>query len=214
MKNKLLARIIYYTMSLLSKTYRYKYYNTKNLEEAKKIGKIPGAYFMALWHQNIVATIYAHNGIKHSVLVSPSKDGELVAFLLKKLGHISIRGSSHRQYFSAMKELLTTMSDLKIPSAITVDAPKGPPFIVKRGIVDLAKHSQVCILPIYSIASKFWCFQKAWDKFRLPWPFSTIYVYYGSPLLVAQNLDLCDYESITSQIKVQLDNLESLHMKK
>lgn len=204
----MLKYIIYYFSKLLSLTYSYKFYNVENLQKAKDLSFHKGTYFMALWHQNLMGTIFAHGKAPHCVLVSPSKDGELVAYSLEKLKHHCIRGSSHRQFFTAMKQLLRIIATQKIPCAITVDAPKGPLKSVKRGIVDLAKSTQSSILPTYAISKKHFVFKKSWDQFRLPMPFTTIRIYYGEPIIIPKETLISDYHYFTALIHEKLMNLE------
>lgn len=203
-----LERAIYIIIKIISKTYRFEFHNEENLLKAKQQSQIPNTYFMALWHQNLVGTIFAHTGIPHCVLVSPSMDGDLVAYVLDKLKHRCIRGSSHRQYFSAMKLLLKTMKNEQLPCAITVDAPKGPAHIVKRGIIDLSKLTGSVILPTFAKSESNWVFTKSWDKFRLPRPFSLIKVYYGSCIEVPKNTPLTEYNYYTNILTQQLCMME------
>lgn len=70
------------------------------------------------------------------------------------------------------------------PGAVTVDGPKGPAFVVKPGIIDMAKKAGVLIVPYGIGMSSYWEF-KSWDRFRMPKPFCKILVSYGQPIDVS-----------------------------
>ena len=50
-------------------------------------------YVIASWHNNCLSAILSHDGKLICLMVSLSFDGEFVAFLGKKLGMSSVRGS-------------------------------------------------------------------------------------------------------------------------
>jgi lysophospholipid acyltransferase (LPLAT)-like uncharacterized protein len=153
-----------------------------------------GNFAIATWHQNAILGITGHRGQGTSIIISPSFDGELVAFVANRLGLGAIRGSSSRGGKLALRsacELIEQGGSV----AITVDGPRGPRHEVKPGIVALAFQSGVSILPMNAIADRYWVLHKTWDKFRIPKPFSKVKVIYGEPIslqkegLTEQNFD-------------------------
>lgn len=191
---KIAAQIIYYLIRILNFTYRYEFIGIKNKEKA--ITSNPNKTFVyALWHQNLIGAIFSHIGERFTMVISESKDGELVAVTCEKFGHVPARGSSTR---GGKKALLEIVRNIKsgIPGALTVDGPKGPPHVVKSGVIEIAKLCQCAILPLSPYSSSFWSFKKSWDQFRIPKPFSKIIVVIGEPIYLSEEDKREDFDKI------------------
>ena len=177
----------------MNSTFRYHFDQNEMIQ---KLGN--RNYVFAIWHQSLFAGILAQTGKPHIVIISKSKDAEPVAFLCKKLGHISVRGSSKKAGAPdkggklAKDEMIEYLKN-GYPGAITVDGPKGPAFMVKAGIIDMAQKANVAIVP-YTLASSSYFEFKSWDRFRIPKPFAKILVSYGEPIdLSNESISFEDY---------------------
>lgn len=178
---KLLAFLIYITVSLFKKTYKFKF---TGLEERKRAEKNhpKGAFAVALWHEYLFGAILAHAGQPFCPMTSPSFDGELVSYVMKKWNFNPIRGSTSRRGKEAREEIVAALND-GYYTALTVDGPKGPRRMVRGGIIDIAERAKVAILPLGVAYEKAWVL-KSWDQFKVPKPFSCIYIRYGEPILI------------------------------
>lgn len=191
---------------ILYKSYRFSYTNEENLEEAKRLSP-NGSYLLSVWHQNLFAGILAQRHTPHVVIVSRSKDAEILARIMIRMGHTPFRGSSKKgnvekggkEAKSDMIEVLAT----GLPGAITVDGPKGPAHMVKPGIVDMASKAGIPLVPYHAKAKSQWVFN-SWDKFRLPKPFSKIIVSYGKPIMVGRDLNENDFSKMQSELGLQM----------
>lgn len=134
----------------------------------------------AFWHNRFLPLIIhnANRGI--AVLVSRSKDGELIARILKKYGFNTPRGSTSKGAISAAKTLVKLLN-LGVSVAVIPDGPRGPIYSVQDGIFFLSKVSKIPILPATVIYSSFWELN-SWDRFIIPKPFSEIIIGYAEPL--------------------------------
>ena len=94
-----------------------------------------------------------------------------------------------------------------IPAVLTIDGPRGPAKKCKRGIVEIAKQTGAMIQPIHAEASSYWIFN-SWDKFRLPKPFSTIYVLYVEPIAVDSQITLDQVPFFQEKVEQNLLQLE------
>lgn len=202
MKVKILARLIYWFIRLLNFTYRYHFIGLENrrLAEAMNPQK---TFIYALWHQNLVGAIFSHIGDKFSMVISESKDGELVAVTCENLGHAPARGSSTR---GGKKALLEIVKNIKsgIPGAISVDGPKGPAKIVKPGVIEVAKLCHCAIVPMSPYASSFWVFHKSWDRFRVPKPFCKIVIVIGKPIVLHEHIERSEFEKSADDIRIAI----------
>jgi hypothetical protein len=68
---------------------------------------------------------------------------------------------------------------------ITCDGPKGPVYQVKPGVIALARHKGMPIVPMTYSAPRRWEFG-SWDRMRMPKPFSHTVVWVGDPIDVSQ----------------------------
>ena len=140
-------------------------------------------------------------------MISASRDGEFVAFVAKRLGFTPARGSVHKGGAQAIDELAVLISSGHFP-AFAVDGPKGPRRIAKSGIVDLARRTQLTIVPLTAVADRYWVFRKSWDQFRLPKPFARIVVCYGSPITVPPGARGSEFGPYKRQVTDALNDAE------
>ncbi len=108
---------------------------------------------IAFWHQHLLLSLHSRWRRPTTAIISRSKDGELVAGVLHLYGTETARGSSTRGGEIAMRELLRDIRQGK-SVAVTPDGPKGPPRVVKEGVIYIAKLSGLPIVPFAFAAKK------------------------------------------------------------
>lgn len=208
MKTKLLSYLIYYFIRIINLTYRYEFVGLDNKKRAR--GHHPlGSFVYAVWHQNLIPGILANGDEQYTMIISESKDGELVAVTCEKLGHKPSRGSSTRGGKKALIEMVKNVKS-GIPGALTVDGPKGPPFVVKPGIIEIARLAQCAILPMSPYTNRFWVLKKSWDQFRIPKPFSRVVIALGEPLFVDESVTKEQFEQVAQDLATRLCNGEEV----
>lgn len=206
MQTKILAQVIYFFIRILNLTYRYEFVGLDHKKKAKET--LPNKTFVyALWHQNLVGAIFSHIGERFTMVISESSDGELVAITCEKFGHIPARGSSTRGGKKALIEIVKNVRR-GIPGALSVDGPKGPAKQVKPGVIEIARLAECPILPLSPYAKSFWTFEKSWDQFRVPKPFTKIVVVIGEPIYVDANLEKEKFENVANLITESIDRGE------
>jgi lysophospholipid acyltransferase (LPLAT)-like uncharacterized protein len=109
-----------------------------------------------------------------AVLISRSKDGEILAGVVRKLGGEPVRGSSSRGGATALSELARRLGNA-CDAWITPDGPRGPRYAVHPGAVWLAQTTGAAIVPVNVEASSCWRL-KSWDGFIIPKPFARLTV--------------------------------------
>lgn len=154
---------------------------------------------LASFHENAVGGLLSHIGQKICLMVSQSKDGELVAFIGERFGYKSVRGSSSRGG-KAVRDAMVDAVNLGYMGAITVDGPRGPRRILKNGIADISKKTQTAIVPISCVGKSAWILRKTWDQTRIPKPFSRVLVHYGEPVLVPEDATQSQFQSALDQL--------------
>jgi lysophospholipid acyltransferase (LPLAT)-like uncharacterized protein len=139
---------------------------------------------LAIWHAELFAlTGYGMLRLtgKVATVVSESRDGEIIAQVLERIGYGTARGSSTRGGLKALMALKRHMEAGKI-GVITVDGPRGPRHKVKDGAVYLAQRTGALLVPVRSRLSSAHVFQRSWDRFELPMPLCRCEVFFGRPL--------------------------------
>ncbi|MEZ7198947.1 lysophospholipid acyltransferase family protein [Pseudodesulfovibrio karagichevae] len=141
---------------------------------------------LALWHGEIFpATAFGHTLTSKVVtFVSQSKDGEVIARVLERIGHTTVRGSSTSGGVRALLQAKRIMERENRMAVFTVDGPKGPRHKPKEGIIFLAQRAGAKIVPIRAYPVRKKVFDKSWDHFVLPFPFTRCPVYVGEPMAV------------------------------
>ena len=141
-------------------------------------------------------------------MASLSKDGEIITTALEKLNYTVVRGSSSQGGRSAMKKFVRLLQK-GLPGGITVDGPRGPAKIPKPGVFWMAKMSGIKIIPVSFVPQSYWSFEKSWDRFRIPRPFSSITVYYGKPLEVSSEDSKEGFEDLGRELAIRLNKTEN-----
>ncbi len=129
--------IISIAVSVLCKTLRVTVKNSETLDQLAKENK---NFIVAFWHGTMLLPWYLHRNKNVAALTSKSKDGDLLARLLKSWNYQVIRGSSS----SGGEIALGIMIDYAKNNnsiAITPDGPRGPAKKLKAGAVVTARKS-------------------------------------------------------------------------
>ena len=162
-------------------------------------------FVLAFWHRHLLLMPYAYRGRRISVMVSQSRDGELIARAVGHLGIDTARGSTSRGGAQGMRELLRQAkrgSDI----AFTPDGPRGPRGEVQPGVLMAAQATGWPIVPV-AYASTRGKQLRSWDGMRVPLPFASVHFVYGEPLSIARGADLA---AASRELKSRLDRAEEL----
>ena len=160
-------------------------------------------FIYTFWHQRQVYFTWAHRGVGAAVLVSRSKDGEMIAETMRLSNIGAVRGSSSRGGAAAVRQLMETLQS-GFDIGITPDGPRGPAREVKDGVIFLAQKLGAPILPLANALSHKLEFKKSWDRFQFPLPFGRAVVVYGDPIEVGPDDDL---EAKAAELKAALDRI-------
>lgn len=204
MENKKFKRyglILYYLLKLISKTMKIQVLHNPLLKENE-------GYICGFWHNKLVGATLALTTFseKKAVLVSPSKDGELISTPLEKFGFTIVRGSSGKDSIKSVIKLIKLVKE-GYSAGTPLDGPKGPIYEVKPGMLFLAQKSGKAIVPIGIAFSRKWIFKKAWDKFQLPKPFSKMVCAIGDPIYIAKDGNIDSYLEIIKEKIFEMDEL-------
>jgi lysophospholipid acyltransferase (LPLAT)-like uncharacterized protein len=159
-----------------------------------------------LWHGRMIAGLPPHDGYPFKVLVSPSKDGDLMDTLLPKFGMSVIRGSSSRTGARALREMLRSLRTGGI-IVVTPDGPRGPRHSGSAGVVWLARATGYPILPCGFVAEPAWRIN-SWDAFTIPKWGSKVAVVYEPPIYVERDATDDDLKLANEKFRAALMRAE------
>ena len=188
---------------LVYKIFRFQEFFT-HIVEVNHPDVMPCMY--AMWHCHQLCIHGVQNRDKLNVLISRSRDGEIIARIVEKWGFKTVRGSKGKQ--GAVEASMQMISALKNGEncAMMVDGPKGPARVVKDGVVKIAKMAGVPIVPIYWYSENFtFATFPSWDKLRMPITNTNLINLYGEPIYIAPN---GDEEETRLKLQASLEDLE------
>ncbi|MEF3280546.1 MAG: lysophospholipid acyltransferase family protein [Elusimicrobiota bacterium] len=191
-------------IKFISKTVKIKCINREVVEDCLKKGK---KIAFAFWHGRHFLLIDWHRNFNIVLMISLSKDGDLQTCILERFGYKCIRGSSAKGGVAALKGIVRMMNKNNYNTAIAVDGPRGPLYEPKEGIVLIARLTSSVIIPVATSAKPAKIFEKAWDKYLLPFPFSKAAIVYGNPIFVSKDDDI-SLKAV--EIKKELDRITEL----
>lgn len=195
----LIARLLWLYLHFVGKTSKFIYIGRENRDQFEK-NSLPCIY--ALWHGRQAILIYAHRNTKVSPLISPSRDGEIVARMCAAFGITSVRGSSRKAPTSALLKLLERVR-MGYCLGLSPDGPLGPERQVKSGVLYLAQKLNIPIMPL-TASFKRKVFLKSWDQFLFPLPFNRVVIIYGEPIRVSSDSDM---DTEAKRLKTILDEI-------
>jgi hypothetical protein len=172
------------TLWLLGHSWRMRYRGVHEYDAALARGE---RCIFALWHARLLALVFSHRGRGAAVLVSRSRDGELITRIIGHLGYVAARGSSTRGSLEGLGEMMQWAERGRL-LGVTPDGPVGPVGVLKPGLVWLASRTGWPVVPVAAGADRAWV-MRSWDRFRVPQPFAHVLVGYGEPIRVPRDLD-------------------------
>jgi lysophospholipid acyltransferase (LPLAT)-like uncharacterized protein len=141
----------------------------------------------AFWHGHLLYLMYRYRGSGVYILVSQSRDGEVLSRILQRFGLPTIRGSSSRGGGRSLLELVR-LARAGASAAIAPDGPRGPRHQAQSGIITLAQLTEIPIIPV-AIGACWKIEFHSWDRFLLPLPGSRVMVAYDEPVVVPSDAD-------------------------
>jgi lysophospholipid acyltransferase (LPLAT)-like uncharacterized protein len=166
-------------IKLIGLTLRLEIVGREHLQQFKDQGQ---PVLFVFWHNRLLYTCYYLRKEGLTMMISKSRDGELIARVAKHFGIDATRGSSSRDGLRAVAELANIMQNGK-NGGITPDGPRGPKYHLQLGALMAAKKANVPVLPVSINFARKKEFQ-SWDRFRVPYPFSRAVLIFGAPFRV------------------------------
>ncbi|MDR1832414.1 MAG: lysophospholipid acyltransferase family protein [Fusobacteriaceae bacterium] len=200
-KYRVIGGILFCILKILALTLRMKIIDESSADLNER------GYIVSFWHRRLLIPVLATRArfARRAVLVSPSKDGELISVALEKMGFVTIRGSSGE---NSVYGLMGLMRHIKRGYSIgtPLDGPRGPAESAKPGLLYIAEKTGSPVLPLGGAYKRKLTLKKTWDRFQIPLPFSKAVCIIGRPILPADEADL---EALTLRTQEAITALDA-----
>lgn len=191
----------YYLIRVYSITFRLKVENEfqwKQLLAEKK------PVLICTWHQQFFSAIRhfkTYAPYNPGLMISQSRDGDLISGVANRTGWHTPRGSSSRGGKAAMGSMIEHINTHGFGAHI-LDGPTGPMGRVKPGIVKMALETGAWIVPFRTQADNAWFFN-SWDRFMLPKPFSRVRIIFSRPIQLTGK-DEADFDTLRRNLEQRM----------
>lgn len=157
------------------------------------------------WHEMMLLPAHAYGRTPFCVLVSRHQDGELISRILKMLGFSTVRGSTTRQGFSAVRGLMRQGKLNHL--AITPDGPRGPRRILQPGCIYLASRTGMPLIPAGMAFRSCWR-ANSWDRMAVPKPGTFGVCVVGKPITIPPDISAGEIEHHRQQVQIEFDKVQ------
>ncbi|GHT16483.1 hypothetical protein AGMMS49573_06310 [Endomicrobiia bacterium] len=178
MHSENLIKIIVFICRIIDKTLR-----KTSLNDTFYYPK-PSVY--SFWHGNQFPMMLSNPKSSIVIMVSCSKDGEILSRILRKFGYLTVRGSSSKGGGKSDDRNYKICAPRRGCSfAFAADGPRGLYHILKSGVVYAAQKTGMPLLPISCSPKNKIVINKSWDKAGIPLPFSKMVQISGEPVYIS-----------------------------
>ena len=178
MQIPVIAAFVYMVVRLIGPTLRFEVIGVHNATQIRERGE-PG--IGAFWHRCIFQAVWFWRNRGIVVLNTVNFDGQWTRRVIERLGFGTAQGSSSRGAVEGLTSMAQRLEEGR-HVALTIDGPRGPRYVAKPGAVILGRRTGKPI-SVFHIATKWGhTFQKSWDLFRLPFPYSPAVIVFA-PLI-------------------------------
>lgn len=161
----------------------------------------PAVY--ALWHEHLLPLAVCYRNSGAVVLVSRSRDGELLARVLERLGYRTVRASSSDGGATGLRALAAATRGGRAV-AIAPDGPRGPRRRCKGGVVQVAAETKLPIVPVGAATTRGWRLT-SWDRFLLPAPGALVLLCHGPAIRIPARVGRAELGAWTERVAAALN---------
>lgn len=187
----------------LCKTLNITFINKNVIDEFERKNQ---NYVLAFWHGTMLLSWYIGKDKKMAALISKSKDGKLLAKILRSWNYTVVRGSSSKGGEVALGVMVDYAKNNN-SIAVTPDGPRGPMFKMKAGAVVTAKKSKVPLV-LLGVGYKRKKVLDSWDKFQVPHFFTKAKAVFSEPVYISSSLSREETSKIIQECEDRLNELQ------
>ena len=187
----------------IGRTLRWQVEGWENWDAAHRAGK---GIIYTFWHREIFSACWFWRRRGIVVMTSQNFDGEYIARIIQKHGYGASRGSSSRGAGRSLVEMVKCLRAGR-DAAFTIDGPRGPRFVAKRGSVILSRSTGASILCFHVALKKAYVFSRSWDQTQVPHLFSPAAIFIAPPIVVPHGATEEEQDRKQEEVQKTLDDL-------
>jgi lysophospholipid acyltransferase (LPLAT)-like uncharacterized protein len=154
-------------------------------------------------HEGMLYLPYHFRDRDGVVMVSASRDGDLIADTMALFGLRAARGSSTRGGRAALDAMADEIHANGCSAGIIVDGPRGPALVAKMGAITLAAATGLPVVPGAWWPSR--AFRTpSWDRTMIPLPFSRMVFAFEPPLEVSPDASPATMNALRDELTARL----------
>lgn len=155
------------------------------------------------FHEGMLYLPYHFRDRDGVVMVSASRDGDLIADTMALFGLRAARGSSTRGGRQAQAAMIDEVNAHRCSAGLIVDGPKGPPCIAKAGAIAIARATGLPIVP-----GNWWARPVvrvgSWDRTLVPLPFARMVFAFEEAMRVPPDATAAEMEALREELTRRL----------
>jgi hypothetical protein len=193
----------YLAVLLVGRSLRWEVHGWENWEAATQRGQ---GLIYTFWHREIFSACWFWRQRGIVVMTSRNFDGEYIARIIQMHGYGAARGSSTHGASHALTEMIECLRKGR-DAAFTIDGPRGPRHVAKRGSVMLSRATGAAILCFHIALRRAYVFRRTWDLTQFPHPFSRAAVFIAPPIVVTPQAGAEEQARKLQEVQNALDEL-------
>lgn len=202
----ILAAIVYSVIRLLGPTLRFETLGTHYADETYASGK---QCIWAFWHRVIIPIVWWARKRGIVVMNTTAFDGQWTRKVIERLGFGTAQGSSSRGGLRGLAVMARRIEE-GFDSGFTIDGPRGPRYIAKPGPVMLARKTGCPIMVFHVGVEHGKTFEKTWDHFLMPQPYSRCAIIFAPPIHVPSDADAATMEAKHNEMQKELERVRDI----
>jgi len=206
MQIPIIAWVVYWLVRLIGPTLRFEFLRKRNVVDLPETGQ---ATIGAFWHRCIFPTLWYFRNHGIVVMITMNFDGLWASRVVEKFGYRVAQGSSSHGGMNALKAMAQELEAGWVV-AFTPDGPRGPRYVAKPGPVILARRTGKSITMFHIGLSSAYTFEKSWDHFRLPFPFSRAVLVVAPPINVSTDAGSQEMQQKISEMQTTLERVRDV----
>ena len=202
----IIAALVFSVIRVLGPTLRFEVLGWHHAEQTHASGR---RVIWAFWHRIIIPISWWARDMGIVVMNTTAFDGQWTRKVIEWLGFGTAQGSSSRGGLRGLAVMAKRIEEGR-DCAFTIDGPRGPRYVAKPGPVMLARKTGAPIMVFHIGVERGKTFEKTWDHFLMPFPFTRAVVLFSAPIEVPQNADAEAMEAKHNQMQKELERVRDI----
>src|SRR6202171_1212016 len=202
----IIAAAVYSVIRTLGPTLRYE---VLGWQHAQRVYASKHRIIWAFWHRIIIPIVWWHRNKGVVVMNTTAFDGQWTRKVIEWLGFGTAQGSSSRGGLRGLAVMARRLEE-GVDCAFTIDGPRGPRYIAKPGPVMLARKTGCPVMVFHIGVNRGKTFEKTWDHFLMPRPFSRTVILFAPPIYVPADATAEAMEAKHADMQRELERVRDI----